>query len=339
MRKHILSERRNTMKRLLSAILALLLVFALVGCNEPERPDGTTEDDMNDLLSGNIDDELVDDAALTIIHCKSAGSINPFETVILEFEELYQVKVNVISYTENKWDDMLTKLLAQDGDFDLFIPVSGDIADAIRVGAYEDLSQYEGLSSRIASNKLVNMVSCINGTVIGVPYHIDIHHSKDAFTADTYFKYLYKNVNLFTSEYKDPDGEEYFEVLKHLFNDPEDTKENPYYDFDYYNAQVGYLFMNKYSKNKDMAEKFLCMLFDYANRDLIHEEYYVPTYPEEYDESAEYTPSWLYWEIDLAEPLGDAMVAVINGETDGSEEALLKLAQEAARGFRMRLEG
>ncbi len=313
-----------------------MLMLTLFGCAKDGEDDKLTPEEYNNMIAGNVDDEPVDNAALTIIFCKSAGTVNPFETVISEFEELYQVEVNFISYPEAKWDNLLTKLMAQDTDFDLFVPTVGDIADSVRTGAYEDLSQYDSLSSRVTSNELVNMLSNINGTVIGVPYRVSFSNTAEYTTANTYFKYFHKNLNLFTNEYKDTDGEELFYVLKHLYSNPEDTLDAPYYDFDYYQADVSYLFMNKHSQKKDMAEKFLCMVYDYANKDLIHPEYYVPTYPE-YESGIEYIPSWLHWEYEIAKPIAEARSKVL--ETDGSDEAIRKLAQDAAKGLRMRLEG
>lgn len=322
------------MKKLFLTVLAMSVLLSLVGC-KPEVEEPLTEEEINDLIAGNVDDEPVEDAGLTIIICKSGGTTNPFETVIHEFEKAYQTKVNVISYTESRWDNMLTKLLANDSDFDLFVPIDGDLADTVRMNAYEDLSQYEEISSRISSNSLISSLSEFEDSVVGLPYRLELHYSGDRPAAGTYFKYFHKNVNLFTNEYKDADGEEYFEVLKHLYNNPEDSKDNSYYDFDYHYAHVNYLFLNKYSANKDLAIKFMCTVYDYANKDLTG-EYYVDIYPE-YEEGIEYYPLWLFWDYQLAEPLGDAMTSV--KECDGSEETIRKLAEEAVKGFRMRLEG
>ncbi len=159
-------------------------------------------------------------------------------------------------------------------------------------------------------------------------------YTGDNNTAYTFFKYGYKNINLFTNEYSDPDGEELFEVLRHLYNNQEDTKIDPYYDFEYHYSVTSYLFMNKYSVNKDVAADFMCYMFDALNKDIesaVHMTYPVP------DEGAEYTPYWLYWSNDLVEPLTSAKDELMI--SDGSDEAIRKLAEDAARGLRMRLEG
>jgi len=55
------------------------------------------------------------------------------------------------------------------------------------------------------------------------------------------------------------------------------------------------------------------------------------------EDGVEHVPSWMYYGYEFVEPIGNAISSVTT--TDGSDEALRKLAQEAARGVRMRLEG
>ena len=318
------------MRKCISVVLALLVfTVALAGCGRSEQ---LTFEEKNDLIAGFTEDETVD-GALTILLCGPRASET--ESIVSLYEEKYGVDVNVIKYAkDNDWDKFATKILAQDSDFDLFMPVEAQLGSIIRNGVYQELSDYEKIRSRIESNSLTNMISTVEGDLIGVPCYTQAFSSADSSSANTLFKYCYKNVNLYTGVNADPEGEELFEVLKHHYAHPDDEKENAFYDFEYNDALTSYMFMNKYSKKKDQAAELLCFLFDVFSSDVESTVYLL--YPS-VENGSEYVPSWLYYTYEFVEPIADAYMAAV--ETDGSDETLRKLAQEAAKGVKMRLEG
>lgn len=91
---------------------------------------------MNELMGNETDEELSDDA-LTVLLC--GPTTNDIETIISEYERLYNTKVNLIKYSKDiDWTKFSTKIMSQDSDFDLFMPVPAHVADIVRNGAYED---------------------------------------------------------------------------------------------------------------------------------------------------------------------------------------------------------
>ncbi len=321
----------KTMKRLITSILAFAMLISLCGCGKQDDTHLSPEE-YNDLLAGVTEDELTDDAGLTILLC--GPTTNDVEVAIHDYEILNGIEINVIKYGEGKWDQFVTKALAQDKDFDLFMPVPAQIPGIIISDAYQDLSGYPDIKSRLYGNDLVKSLADYDGTLIGVPCCTQLNYSSDSSSSRTLFKYGYKNINTFTGEYSDPDGEELFEVLKHLYNNPEDTREDQFYDFEYYGVMTQYVFMNRSSQHKDAAASFLCYLYDILNKDIESAAYL--TYPE-VEEGIEHVPGWLFWPADYIEPFSEAKEEAL--KSDGSDEAIRKIAQEAALGFRMRLEG
>ncbi len=312
------------MKNLLSVLLAIVLfASAFCGCSY-EAP--LTPEEQNDLLAGNHDDDS--DGVLTILLCGPGAS--DVDIAVHKFEELYQQDVKVVKYKDGEWDEFSHKVLAGDSDFDLFMPVQAQIASIIRNEAYQDLSGIEDIATRIANNPAAKAVSDINGTVIAVPTFIQFSEG----TLISYMMYCYNNFNLFEIEYRDPDGEELFEALKYQYLHSADSEQSSYYDFSYNTAHPNYLFMNRNSQNKELAEKFLVTLFDVKSKAIESNEYF--TYPE-IDGNVEYVPSWLYWSYDIVEPIGEAFRTVL--ETDGSDEAIRRIAEEASKAAKMRMEG
>lgn len=317
------------MTKLFSALLAIIFfTLTLSGCG---KSDSLTLEEKNNMLAGVAEDEAVD-GALTIILCGS--STYDVETAVAEFEKKYELDVNVVLYGEGEWDKFATKAMSQDRDFDLFMPVPAQIASIVRSGVYQDLNDCCDIKARLEGNSLTKMISLINDKLIGVPCNTEIWYTGETNAAMTVFKYCYKNLNLFTGEYSDKEGKEFFEVLKNRYSNPEDSRENAYYDFDYHCAFTQYVFMNRYSEKKELAEDFLCCLFDILNKNVESAAYL--TYPD-IEADIEYTPNWLFYSNDYVDPLGDALSAVVN--TDGGDEALRRLAEKAANGVRMRIEG
>ncbi len=315
-------------KRAVLIISAIIFTLALIGCGRSDKP---TFEEKNNMLAGITEDEIVDDA-LTIILCGS--NTYDVEVAVSEFEKTYGLDVNVVSYGEGEWDKFAAKAMSQDSDFDLFMPVPAYIASIVRSGVYQELNDYSDIKARLESNSLTKMISLLDNTLIGVPCATQLSYTGNVDAAMTVFKYCYKNINLFTGEYSDEEGEEFFEVLKNRYSNPDDSRENAYYDFDYHSVAAQYVFMNRYSEKKELAEDFMCLLFDILNKDVDSQANL--TYPE-IESDAEYTPDWLFYSSDYIDPLGDAISAAL--DTDGSDEALRRLAEKAANDVSMRMEG
>ncbi len=124
------------MKRLLLTLIVSLLLLSGCGTNPHEHIHTDDADMMNELMGNETDEELSDDA-LTVLLC--GPTTNDIETIISEYERLYNTKVNLIKYSKDiDWTKFSTKIMSQDSDFDLFMPVPAHVADIVRNGAYED---------------------------------------------------------------------------------------------------------------------------------------------------------------------------------------------------------
>lgn len=328
------------MKKLLAIILSLVLSASLlVSCTSPREQ--MTHEEANDLLAG-ITEDVIKDEGITVLLCGPNTLI--VEELAREYENLYGINVNIKKYGEGSWDRFTTKVLSQDDDFDLFMPVLYQIAPIVRSGVYQKLNGYENIKSRIKGIDATEMLSNLDGTYIALPMSVQLFSTTD--TVDvlgnpidrdyTLDKYMFKHLDLFADTFTDPDGEEFFEVLKHFYNNPDETKpEKELYDFEINYASAEYLFLNRYSKNKDEAVDFLCFLFDQMSveSDSLGSLWLYP----EVEKGVEYTPEWIYTTYEYWSVMRATVTEV--HETDGSDETLRQMAEEASRELRRRLEG
>lgn len=328
------------MKKLISIVLSTLIVtIFLASC--AKHGEQITHEEVNDILAG-ITEDVIKDEGITVLLCGPNTLI--IEELAREYENLYGINVNIKKYGEGSWDRFTTKVLSQDDDFDLFMPVLYQIAPIVRGGVYQELNGYEDIKSRIKSIDVAEMLSNLDGTYIALPMRVQLFSTTD--TVDilgnpidrdfTLHKYLYKHLDLFADTYTDPDGTEFYEVLKHFYDNPDETKpEQELYDFEINYASAEYLFLNKYSKNKDEAVDFLCFLFDQMSveSDSLGSLWLYP----EVEKGVEYTPEWIYTTYEYWSVMRNAVTEVHN--TDGSDETLRQMAEEASRELRKRLEG
>lgn len=328
------------MKKLLCLVLLIITVtMSFASC--ADYGEQVTRESANDLLAG-ITEDVIKDEGITVLLC-GANTLR-IEEFAKEYEAKYGINVNIKKYGEGSWDKFTTKVLSQDKDFDLFMPVQYQIAPIVRSGVYQELNGYKSIRTRIESVEISEMLSNLYGTFIALPMCVSLYSTTN--TVDilgnsidrdfTLHKYLYKHLDLFADTYTDPDGEEFFEVLKHFYNNPDETKpEQELYDFEIDYADTSYLFLNKYSMNKDEAVDFMCFLFDGMIEEGLH-PHDTWGYPD-IEEGVEYTPSWVYTAHEYWAVMRSAVTEVHN--TDGSDEALREIAKEAARQLRMRLKG
>lgn len=327
------------MKKLLCVILSALVLLSFTSCGKSDEP--MTLEKANELLAG-ITEDVIKDEGITVLLCGPNTLV--IEEVAKDYEKQYGINVNIKKYGEGNWDRFTTKVLSQDDDFDLFMPVQYQIAPIVRSGVYQELNGYKNIKSRIKGIDATEMLSNHHGTYIALPMRVQLFSTTDAVDIlgnpidrdYTLHKYLYKHLDLFADTYTDPDGKEFFEVLKHFYNNPDETKpEKELYDFEINYASAEYMFLNKYSKNKDEAVDFLCFLFDQMSveSDSLGSIWLYP----EVEKGVEYTPEWIYTTYEYWSVMRAAVTEV--HETDGSDETLRQMAEEASRELRRRLEG
>lgn len=322
------------MRKLISVLFALSIIMSMIsGCGNADSPSSVEGTQPAEGEASDPSDTL------TVLLC--GPQMQSVEAAIKIFNREHETEINVVRYeADSEWEKFSTKIMAQDSDFDVFVPAAYQLGDVVRNRLYQDLGEFDELKSRIEGNALTKQLAVMGDEIIYVPSDISVTYSGDISTAYSLFKYCYKNLNLYTGEFSDPNGDELFELMRHRYADPEDSKDNPFYDFEFYDASGWYAFMNKYSEKKDLAAEFLCLLFDincgkYNDDGAIISSLLV-TYPE-IEDGTEYTPSWLYYTYDYSHVIGEALIGC--EETDGSDETLKKLAEDAARTLRMRLEG
>lgn len=315
------------MKRILVLLIIAVSVFSLVACNHNNEH----EADEGQLAGIDPDKENVEDYDLTIATYMRIPQVG-FLTDI--FEQEYGLTVRIIKYKEGDTGALDTKLMAEDDDVDLFCTSTLDVYKYIQKGYYVDLNDFASLKSRIESNNYTAASCAYNNEYYGVslwPFVSEI--------TDPFIIYQIDNIDLIKGTFSDPDGEELFNVLKDLYGDNSQSSE--------YSASRKlfideYMIISPYSQNKETAVLFLEMVFDYINGNLqvtdatgnivICEN----PYPDTGDLSDAYH-SWNHVKTYITSPLYAAKEELLL--SDGSDEALRKLAKDAAREVRKRLEG
>ncbi len=278
------------------------------------------------------------------------------ELIARTFEKNEGIIVNLVRYeNENDVAIVETKLMAGDKDVDIYYIAGMGIPPVYREGAYTELSQYEALTQKLEANPTADYLCNYDGNRYGVPIKVK-YESKDLLISpgvDSYepmkqmifddfgkrgnvaSKYIYKNINPMTEEYLDQNGDELFEVFKWLYAHPDDPYENDVYPEDMSLIWSDYLILNRNSENKELAVKLLEYAVDLqsgsvkpASGELM---YFYPELDTQRLHLA-YHAGYRYRDI-LALPIVEL------NKTDGSDEALRKLAQDTARSIKLRMEG
>ena len=327
------------MKRVLLITIAfIMLMLMLVGCADGEHEHSDDYENFHDALTGEID---LYDGEYDLTIASLAQMRTQVSVAISEFEKIYGLKVKIIEFDLEKGEFYMldTKLMAGDTDIDVFFSAGLDMFKYIQKGCFVDLSQYDSLRTRIESNGYTNRTCRYEDKLFGI--------STWPFTSNeisSAWIYMIKHVNLIKESYTDVDGDEFFELLKIYYNNQDDYYGGNLYDRnEYYCILDEYFLISPYSQNKDTAVLLLEVVFDYLNG--THQSVRangLTAEPERaYPQNADMSNTYFYFEhIDsdsFIEPLWDAYDAVPT--TDGSDEALRKLAKDAAREVRQRLEG
>lgn len=324
------------MKRVLYLLLLICFAFSLTSCDSTHshiHSESEMGDEELDLIAGVDEDrENIEDYGLTIaVYNENVDSL-----VIQAFEETYGVKVRVISFEEEDLTGLDTKLMAEDDDVDLFRSSTLDLYRYIQKGYFVDLNQFEGLKERLDSCSYTRFASDYSGEYFGLPLFPNV-------TKENYClrEYYLNNLNLVEGVYNDPDGEELFKILRKAY-DMQDFWGCDYYNEEYTSILDEYLMISPYSQNKELAAKFLEISFDYysGKTSLTDTKGNVVTFFNPYPdiEGVEgLYKTWTYSSKEFISILSD--ISEDTFSSDGSDEALREIAQEAARQVKMRLEG
>lgn len=247
-------------------------------------------------------------------------------------------KINVVEYPfGGPFESLNMKLMAEDSDIDIFYTLSLDLYTYITSGYYEDLSQYDVLREKFESNEFVDYVASYNGTYVGLPIECYYYDTATNEQNDSFTKYLAKNVSTLNGEFRDENGDELFELLRYLYDNPDDPRSDPFYE-DTEVRMIGgdFLMINPYSERKEEAAEFLAYCFD-----LLTGEKAAPIHPiaKPYPTGIDdFEGVALYWDFQpwsIVEPLREAYNTF--RQTDGTDAELRKLATDAANGTCMRL--
>ncbi len=328
-------------KRICGAVALILCIIALCSSCASRRDDTPEdEDSRGNPLAGvespdksDIDEEIeYDDYDLVILRYYNAA---PTDEVADALTEELGWKIKIVTYDVDDHYKLNTKLMSGDDDFDLYIDSSSDFSKYILGDFYTDLKQFEGLSEKISSNRLVDFAADYNGEYIGLP--LNLRYNEQLFaqnTSPTILDYCAKNVDTLDKRFSDPDGKKYFEVLRHVYDNDGDVKEDAREYIDFACVESSYCIMSPNSKHKEAAALFLERAYDAIQN--MPDDPFSGKYPDigDTDLSNAYL-TWKFMSIDVRQPIIDAYLAAL--ESDGTDATLKKLAEEAASAVAMRI--
>lgn len=317
-------------------ITVILMLCILTGCSsraDNHTPSPEERESLNNALAGvevtekpDVDGEIdYDDYDLVILRYYCAGLT---DEVAEELAEEMGWKIKVLPYDTDDYYKLNTKLMAGDDDFDIYIDFSSDFSKYMVNGFYTDLRQFEGLSEKLSSNRLVDFAADYKGEYIGLPIYLSYNPELTfSNTSPALLDYCAKNVDSLEGRFSDPDGEKLFEMLKYVCENDGDVKEDvrDYIDFTF--VDTSYCIMSPNSRHKEAAAKYMERLFDaFAS---LPESPVSGPYPDVGDEDLSNTYLiWKFMSAEVRHPIVEAYNAAI--ESDGKESTLRKIAKEAA---------
>lgn len=266
--------------------------------------------------------------------------------IILEFEAEHGVMVRTTDY-RNNIDIIDLKLMAGDTDFDLFCPVDYSLYKYIKTDMYGDLSGYPSLIGKLKDSRAATVVAVNDNEYFGVPMGIEYIYPRDFYPEGDSFafsivatmcQYCAENIDIENMTYSDPDGEEFYKVLKYLYDNPLGNPEDmpygdKYIDYEFRGLRGTYIMLNPASENKDDAALFMEYVLDAYSGNIPVLSDDIRPYMELDD--GEYFTDWNLIPMSIVNPLFTAKNTVMN--TDGSKKEIKKLAKEAAAEVAMRI--
>ncbi len=266
--------------------------------------------------------------------------------IILEFEAEHGIMVRTTDY-RNNIDIIDLKLMAGDTDFDLFCPVGYSLYKYVKTDMYGDLSGYPSLIGKLEESRAATAVAKSGDSYFGVPTSFEYVYPREYYPEESDFafskcvtlaQYCAENVDVTNMTYSDPDGEEFYKVLKYIYDNPlGNLKDMPYgdkyIDYEFRCLTGNYIMLNPASQNKDDAALFMEYVLDAYSGNIPELSENIHLYMELDD--GEYFTDWNLMPMSIVDPLFKAQNAVMN--TDGSKKEIKKLAKEAAAEVAMRI--
>lgn len=317
----------------MTVVLILCIIALCSSCGKHRTSPSEERESRNNELAGvqttekqSVDKDIdYDGYDLVILRYYNAS---PTDEVAEALTEELGWKIKIVEYDTSDYYKLSTKLMAGDDDFDLYIDSTWDFGKYMKGGFYTDLKQFDSLSEKLSSNRLVDFAADYNGEYIGVPlflrYNDELSYSN---SSPTLLDYCAKNIDTLEGRFSDPDGGKLFEVLKYVYANDGDVKEDPreYIDFSF--VQCSYCIMSPNSQHKEAAALFLERLFDAAAN--MPDDDFSGRYPDIGD--ADLSNAYLIWKfmgVEVRRPIIDAYQAAL--ESDGKDSTLKKLAEDAA---------
>ncbi len=315
-------------------VILILCIFAVCPSCASRRQTSSYDEaeSRNNMLAGvettekaNVDEEIeYDDYDLVILRYYNVVIDEAAEQLT---EELGW-KIKIVDYDVDDYYKLNTKLMARDDDFDLYIDSSWDFSKYMLGGFYTDLKQFDSLKEKMSSNRLVDFAADYNGEYIGVPLYLTYNNELPfSNTSPAILDYCAKNVDSLEKRFSDPDGKKLFEVLRYVYDNDGDVKEDPREHIDFSFIESSYCIMSPNAKHKEEAALFLERLFDAFQS--MPEGPFSARYPDIGDADLSDTyMTWRFMGVEVRRPIVDAYNAAL--ESDGKDSTLQKLAEEAA---------
>ncbi len=289
---------------------------------------------------------------------------------IKQYESQSGVLVRIIHYDKDQVEDLNIKLMAGDSDIDCFYTFTLRKFAYITNHEFTDLYQFEKLKERIKSNPFIEQISTYKDSCFGIPFKVkyfpvgstpydglsddNVEYCEDQrlnggkfdyLRAEQRKAYIRKNIDLENKTYSDPSGEEFYQVLRKAYDNMEIYDKLPdYRDIPYIYAEIPYVeseyvIMNPSSDKKELTADFLTAFYDYINDGIPDEtleaHYGKKSYPENKEKVDGLLIQWKYDDYTTYESIQTTFNSL--SKTDGSDEVLRKMAQEAAAEVAMRI--
>lgn len=288
---------------------------------------------------------------------------------IKQYESQSGVIVRILHYDKEQVDDLNIKLMAGDSDIDCFYTSTLRKFAYITNNEFTDLYQFEKLKERIKSNPFIEQISTYKDSCFGIPFKVKyypvgstpydnlsgdmvdylederINGKFDYLRVEQLKAYIRKNIDLENKTYADPDGEEFYQVLRKAYDNIQTCdKFEDYMDIPYIYAELPYVeseyvIMNPSSDKKELAADFLAAFYDYINDgnsdEVMEANFDKKSYPENKERVDGLKIQWKYNDYTTCESIQTTFNSL--SKTDGSDEVLRELAKEAAAEVAMRI--
>lgn len=289
---------------------------------------------------------------------------------IEQYESQSGVIVRIIHYDKDQVDDLNIKLMAGDDDIDCFYTRTLRKFAYITNSQFTDLYQFDELKERIKSNPFIEQISTYEDSCFGIPFKVkyfpvgstpydglsdySVEYCEDQrlnggkfdyLAAEQRKAYIRKNIDLENKTYADPDGEEFYQVLRRAYDNMQtvdklpDYRDIPYIYADTPYVEAEYIIMNPSSGKKELTADFLTAFYYYINDGVSDEalEAHIgkKSYPENREKVDGLLIQWKYDDYTTYESIQTTFNSL--SDTDGSDEVLRKMAKEAAAEVSMRI--